>query len=110
MPGADSYDLSAEPPDAQHGRTVHQILDFSVGDRINAKGLDLFVETTSDTDGLLDDAQTGLGRIPHINLSYNSFEGLEQTLLQWDFDDSDASVTVVMVGHFNFGWSAMAQA
>ena len=104
--GNDIYEFAEEAPTTASGRTVHQIVDFSVGDRVRAKGLEVFVETANDGTGLFDDDHTSLGQIPQINVFYETFEGLDQTALEWEFDDSDASVSVVLVGHHAFGWSA----
>jgi hypothetical protein len=109
--GDDTYQFIDEVATVRVIRTVHQIMDFTVGDRIQAKGLSLFEVTVEENGGLLGDETTGLGDIPRIDVTYETFEGIDQTVLKWHGDDEtvDAFVSVVVVGHHNFGWSAASQ-
>lgn len=103
--GDDRYEIREGSPSLAGETTIHHILDFNVGDHVHAKGLDLFAQAVDETSSLLDIDHTGSGAIPQINLRYDTFEGQEQTVLEWQCDDVDAYVKLVVDGHHHFGWS-----
>lgn len=109
--GNDRFEfVGTEPGDAVI-QTIHQILDFDVGDRIVAKGLELF-ERSDDDDRdlpeLRENDPAGTGPGAQIRLTYEQFEDYDQTVIEWDSDGTDDLTTVLLEGRHVLVWSSTA--
>ncbi len=88
--------------------TIHQILDFGVGDVIKTGKFDVF-KKQDDAAGSLFDALHGgnanSGKTDVIRISYEANEGQEDTVVEWDNSDCSEITVVKLNGHQVLMWT-----
>ena len=88
--------------------TIHQILDFGVGDVIKTGKFDIF-KKQDDAAGSLFDALHGgnpnSGTTDVIRIRYEANEGQEDTVIEWDNSDCSEITVVKLNGHQVLMWA-----
>ncbi len=106
--GADRFEFAGGPTPSGVIRTIHQILDFSVGDRVTARGFDLFEDVGDATMDLLETLAGNAGsnpQVPQIRVSRQHYDDHDETILEWDSDDFASLMTVILHGNHQLTWA-----